>query len=146
MPVVMIDTSKTHWEGDFDTVQSILRNFTNSKWDYENKKYLVDAEGAKEITDDLYNSRLIVASYTHESYEGSAFVLYEKGGKYFEVSAGHCSCNGLEEQWSPSEVTLKELVNHRKYGIPEMAQKYIKELYDGTQVADGVLQGESDGS
>jgi hypothetical protein len=54
---------------------------------------------------------ILLASYTYQDYSGTAFILYEKDGKYFEVNAGHCSCYGLEGQWETEEADLKELQN-----------------------------------
>lgn len=53
--------------------------------------------------------RILFASYTYEGYEGSAWVLFTKGGKLYEVSGSHCSCYGLEGQWEPQETSLKAL-------------------------------------
>lgn len=58
----------------------------------------------KEPTEVLY------ASYTYENYSGSADVLYRKGRKYYYVNGGHCSCYGLEDQWSPTEYTKRQLI------------------------------------
>ena len=55
--------------------------------------------------------KILFATYTYENYSGSAWVLFTKGGKLYEVNGGHCSCNGLEGQWEPEEVSLKELKN-----------------------------------
>ncbi len=64
----------------------------------------------------LKNVKVIVAAYDQPDYEGSAFVLLKRGRKYFEVNGSHCSCMGLEEQWSEEEVTLKELRHRVKEG------------------------------
>lgn len=56
--------------------------------------------------------KVLLASYSYENYSGSAFVLFEKDGKLFEVNGGHCSCYGLEGQWEPSETTIESL-EHR---------------------------------
>ena len=53
---------------------------------------------------------IIVAVYSYEDYDGSAYVLARKDGKLFEVEGGHCSCYGLEGQWKPSEVSIKYLL------------------------------------
>ena len=53
----------------------------------------------------------IFASYGTESYQGDAFVLFEKDKKLYQVSGSHCSCNGLEDQWYPEETTL-EVIGH----------------------------------
>lgn len=74
---------------------------------------------------------IIVAAYdTSEAYSGDAFVLLEKEGKYYEVNGGHCSCYGLEDQWS----------------LEESAEEALKIRYDaeysygGFRIAKPVLQ------
>ncbi len=62
--------------------------------------------------DDLKDCHILLACYTYENYSGSAFVLFEKEGKLYEVNGGHCSCNGLEDQWTPEETTW-EALKHR---------------------------------
>lgn len=71
--------------------------------------------------DALTDANVLVASYTYEDYSGSAYVLFERGGKLFEVHAGHCSCYGLSEssycgdtttQWQPEEAD-RDAVIHR---------------------------------
>jgi hypothetical protein len=63
-----------------------------------------------EINDEhLVGVNILLATYTYEHYEGSAFVLFERGGDLFEVYASHCSCYGLEGQWEPKPVTAMEL-------------------------------------
>lgn len=53
---------------------------------------------------------VIFAGYTYENYSGDAFVLYRNGDKFYTVSGGHCSCHGLEDQWSPEEYTLEQAI------------------------------------
>lgn len=61
---------------------------------------------------------VLLASYTYEDYSGDAFVLFERGGKLYEVNGSHCSCYGLSEssysgdtttQWQPEETTVEAL-------------------------------------
>lgn len=52
---------------------------------------------------------VLLASYSQECYEGSAFVLLRKDGELYEVNGGHCSCNGLEGQWEPELTTVAAL-------------------------------------
>lgn len=52
---------------------------------------------------------IVVAAYVDENYEGSAFVLIARGGKYFEINGSHCSCHGLEGQWNEEETTVEAL-------------------------------------
>jgi hypothetical protein len=54
---------------------------------------------------------IIYADYDCPPYEGYAFVLFEEDGILYEVSGGHCSCYGLEGQWEPEAVVMKELEN-----------------------------------
>ena len=53
---------------------------------------------------------VIFAVYDQEMYEGSADVVYRVGERFYWVSGSHCSCYGLEEQWSPEEYSRDELV------------------------------------
>ncbi|CDP50688.1 hypothetical protein [Devosia sp. DBB001] len=55
---------------------------------------------------------ILFAQYEIDGYEGSAYVLFSRDGKLFEVVGGHCSCDGLEGQWEPEEVAA-EALRHR---------------------------------
>ena len=50
------------------------------------------------------------ALYSQESYDGSAYVLLrrydDKGTQLYDVEAGHCSCDGLEEQFVPKPTNI----------------------------------------
>ena len=72
----------------------------------------------EEILADLEGAELIIAEYDYGNWEGSAFILYEKGGKLFEVNGSHCSCYGLEGQWNPEETSWAAL-KMRKFYYPE---------------------------
>lgn len=53
---------------------------------------------------------ILFAGYWNGSYDGSARVLFRKDGKLYEVSGGHCSCNGLDGQCDHGgEVTPESL-------------------------------------
>ena len=65
-----------------------------------------------EFAVDLEDCNILFAWYGHGSYDGSAFVLFERGGKLYEVNGGHCSCYGLEGQWEPEETSV-EALKHR---------------------------------
>lgn len=58
----------------------------------------------------LDGAEVIVASYTYECYSGEAYVLFRRDGKLYEVHASHCSCYGLEDQWSPEETSAEEIL------------------------------------
>ena len=56
----------------------------------------------------LNNAHLLYAKY-RSGYEGDAYILYSKDSKLFEVHGSHCSCYGLEGQWTPEEVFIQDL-------------------------------------
>lgn len=58
---------------------------------------------------------ILIAYYDRESYEGTANVFFTRDGKLYEVSGGHCSCYGLEDQWTPTEVTWEALAMRPHY-------------------------------
>ena len=60
----------------------------------------------------LRDAFVLLAWYGYGDYDGSAFVLFERGGKLYEVNGSHCSCYGLEECWEPEETSVAEL-KHR---------------------------------
>lgn len=77
--------------------------------------------------DALDGATVHVAQYEYEDYSGSSFVLFEKAGKLYEVNGSHCSCDGLEGQWSPEETTWGALAhivkNGTKFGcVPELGE------------------------
>lgn len=80
--------------------------------------------------DEYKDIKLLYAWYNYEDYSGSAFVLFKKGRKLYEVHGGHCSCNGLEDQWSPEETSAKELLyrlDNGKFwhGAPELELRKV---------------------
>jgi len=64
-----------------------------------------------EISNELNDANVLLASYVYENYSGNAFVLFERDGKLYEVNGSHCSCYGLEGQWEPEETTEEALVH-----------------------------------
>lgn len=60
--------------------------------------------------DELTGATILLAAYGTDNYSGSAFVLFKKDNKLYEVNGGHCSCYGLEDQWSPEETTKDSLL------------------------------------
>lgn len=79
--------------------------------DWESIAYCRDerSEAHNQILEDLKGAEILVAAYENEGYDGTAMVVYIKDGKLFEVNGGHCSCHGLEGQWSPEETSLAAL-------------------------------------
>lgn len=97
-PIFLNDWSQDHvtsgWREDDNTpIKQVAYDFQ------------VDIEFLEELN-------ILVATYTYQNYEGSAFVLYESNGKLYEVNGSHCSCYGLEGQWIPEEASLDEM-EHR---------------------------------
>ncbi len=83
---------------------------------------------------------VLVAAYEYEDYSGSADVFYRRGDKYYSVSAGHCSCYGLEGQWEPTEYTKDELVAALEKG--QYYHKYC-DINDVRGVVLSKLKGEA---
>ena len=61
---------------------------------------------------ELEGKHFLVADYSYENYSGEAYCLFIEDGKIYEVSAGHCSCYGLEGQFEPEHVPI-EVLYHR---------------------------------
>ena len=59
------------------------------------------------VENDIAGCEILLADYTYEDYEGSAFVLFVRDGKLYEVNAGHCSCYGLSEQDYSGDATTQ---------------------------------------
>lgn len=57
----------------------------------------------------LNGCEVLLAYYSAEGYEGTAFVLFRRDGELYEVHGSHCSCYGLEGQWEPEVVDLDEM-------------------------------------
>jgi hypothetical protein len=86
-------------------------------------------------SDALVNATVIAAIYTQESYEGCAMVVFRKEGKLYEVHGSHCSCNGLEGQWSPEETTMEALMDRlektEEYQIERFGKEFASALKRG---------------
>lgn len=59
---------------------------------------------------DLEGVEILHATYTYEYYSGSAYVLFRKDNKIYEVFGSHCSCYRLEGQWEPEEISIEDLL------------------------------------
>lgn len=77
---------------------------------------------------------LLFASYGGASYEGDAFVIYERDGKLYEVHGGHCSCYGLEGQWEPEETTWAALAARKRPSPGEYHYHHLSD-HDSEAVA-----------
>jgi len=112
---------------DFDSVESVNQAFQEGKYDYPTSTYVYDREFVTE-------KELLFAWYGQRSYDGSAFVLFRRDGKLYEVNGGHCSCYGLENQWRPEETSKKALLHRIEKG------RLGKGDYVGEQFAQQLLE------
>lgn len=85
---------------------------------FDSKESIISEFGID--SSELERAEILLAYYHVGDYgcDSSAFVLYKKGGKLWEVNASHCSCYGLSEsgysgeaesQWDPEETTVEAL-------------------------------------
>lgn len=77
----------------------------------------------------LDDCKILFAVYNNENYEGYAMVIYAKNGKLYEAHGSHCSCHGLEEQWSPEETSVDAL-KVRNYQHGDLQYDLSKFLVD----------------
>lgn len=88
------------------------QNKTDVLTDFAGERYEWDKEKELKFKEEHKDTNILFASYSYANYDGDAWVLFEKDGILYEVNGSHCSCYGLEGQWEPEEVSLKEL-EHR---------------------------------
>lgn len=88
---------------------------TISPWPNE-PLWLAKKEKMFEVLKSYETINILFASYGTDNYSGEAFVLFEKEGKLYEVNASHCSCFGLEHQWSPEETNIVSLLHRLEQG------------------------------
>jgi len=84
----------------------------------------------------LDGANILVASYTQACYEGDAFVLFERGGRLYEVHGSHCSCYGLEGQWKPEEVeadVLRARLTKGTYGEENDVKEHVFKALDALE-------------
>jgi hypothetical protein len=96
------------------------------------------------ITDkELEDCSILFAWYGGGDWEGNALVLFERHGQLFEVRAGHCSCYGLEDSWTPVRVSW-EFLNEKKEGYFEMDNKeahvFLKKLIEENSLIEEDLK------
>jgi hypothetical protein len=94
-----------------------------------------DAEemmGAFEISkEEMEDVRVVAAVYEHESYDGSAMVVFRKEGKLYEVHGSHCSCYGLEGQWNPEEISYEALMDRLEKTEDHQVERFGAEFTNG---------------
>lgn len=82
----------------------------------------------------LKGARIIMAWYGNDYYEGSAFVLFRRNKKLYEVNGSHCSCYGLEGQWDPEETSVQALKHRYEQGT------FTDYYSDGSAAKDALLK------
>ena len=88
--------------GNWESRECVAQDFKEGA----GNQYTVPFVPAEDFpTDD----EMLLAAYGYGSYDGDAFVLYQRNGKLYEVHGSHCSCYGLEDQWIPEETTWEAL-------------------------------------
>lgn len=97
--------SKAKYNGSFSSRDEVIQNFENAWGD-------VPRDRAKTYPTER---QILYASYDTPPYEGDAFVVFERDGKVYEVCASHCSCRGLEGQWTPEETSWAALAIRKFY-------------------------------
>lgn len=116
---------------DFEDIYIKKSEYEATEAPYINEGYWKEKKDRMRLAlEEWQNTHILFASYGQANYSGDAWVLFEQGGELFEVSGGHCSCHGLEGQWSPEEVSLKEL-EHRllegTFGEDDYSENNFKE-------------------
>ena len=74
---------------DRDHVAQEFEYGSGNRWSNENP-FVIAADFP---TDE----EVLLATYNYENYNGSAYVLFKRDGKLYEVIGAHCSCNGSRE-------------------------------------------------
>ncbi|UKS30192.1 hypothetical protein LOZ80_15125 [Paenibacillus sp. HWE-109] len=89
---------------NWETVESLYEDFECTRWGTNAAQFI---EGKDDI-------EIILGYYSYQDYSGEAFVLLRRksNGILYEVNGSHCSCYGLEGQWSPEEADV-EVLRHR---------------------------------
>lgn len=103
--------------GNFNNKQDVVREFTSGP----------DGVG---VAPDLKGAKILLAWYGYGDYDGSAFVLFERNGKLYEVNGDHCSCYELEGQWEPEETSVVELKHRIENGTLGKSGYYDEGVFD----------------
>lgn len=92
-----------------------LNDFSNGDTDDVFNEYRATAE------ERAFVKQMILADYTYEDYSGNSYVLFiGNDDKLYEVYGSHCSCYGLEDQWSIEETTLETFYACIERGVNEI--------------------------
>lgn len=67
---------------------------------------------------------VMFAAYEYENYSGDCLVLFKRDNTLWLVEGSHCSCDGLEGQWIPEEIT------------PAVLRQITKEIVEEDEAGD----------
>jgi hypothetical protein len=81
---------------------------------------------------------VVYAVYDLGSYEGSATVIFINQGKFWHVFGSHCSCYGLETQWSPEEMPLEALMKMIREGSGAVMHQHRDTLINMFDIVGGL--------
>lgn len=108
--------------------------------DFKDKADMIREFNAK--TEQFTNIEILFANYIYEDYTGQACVIFKKDDKLFELSASHCSCYGLEDQWEDDnikELSYDEVVKKINAGYYDCS--YYEQLDDQNAMRQALDQG-----
>lgn len=112
--------------------------FSDSVYDWEKNQYKKDYPVPTDI-------EVLAAYYTYEDYTGDCTVYFRQDGKLYYAGGSHCSCNGLEGQWSPDEIDLpylKMLLNAGSFEKKEYYDTAPSGFHDHMQAVVEKLESE----
>ena len=85
---------------------------------------------AREFQDDRIFEYKVLAVWSSEpDYSMSCWMLLEKDGTMYEVTGGHCSCAGYEEQFSPAECPAEYLTSSKSSWELDRVKESSSELW-----------------
>lgn len=100
---------------------------------WNNQEEMMSSFGIGE--DEMKDVVVIAAIYENEGYDGSAMVVFRKNGKLYEVHGSHCSCNGLENDWTPEETSYEALMDRlnksNNHQVERFGEDFDKALRQG---------------
>lgn len=113
MPVYLHNwTNKIDLIANFEDIYMTDEEYKMENAPYSNTEFFIKRKNELKNAIEKYSDiNILFASYGEDNYSGDAWVLFEQDGKLYEVNGSHCSCYGLEGQWCPEEVSLKEIEN-----------------------------------
>jgi hypothetical protein len=91
--------------GNWSTAEEVFKEFE-----------IGQSYNTSEPISDKGKIEILFATYGYGDYDGEAFVLFRRGGEFFTVQGSHCSCSGLEGQWSEVKVTKESLLHEIEKG------------------------------